>query len=133
MFFVIVGIVIIFISFIIALFSLIREQGGREESYPVPESKVVSGNEPQPIAEQEDVSAVEPVMMAADSDEQDLQQDGVAGAAAGSGGPFPWEVDEGGKLADNSLRGETTDMVSGGQGREMSGEISVRDLQRKMD
>lgn len=132
MFFVIVGIVILFVSFIIALFSLVREQDGREESYLAPAGKDKSDSEP--AAEQE-VLALEPVL--AESDENHAQQqEGAAGAVSERVEPFPWEVDDG-DIDDSGQTVESTNEIidkAGGQGRGiLSGEISVKDLRKKMD
>ncbi|MDO8486824.1 MAG: hypothetical protein Q7S45_00810 [Candidatus Curtissbacteria bacterium] len=130
MFFVIVGVVILFASFIIALFSLVREQDEREESYLVPISQDTPESE---AAEQEVLLAGEPVL--AGSENQDAEQDD-AEAVIGSVGPFPWEVGGYDDLGSTESSPEEiiNEVAGGGQGREiLSGEISVRDLRRKMD
>ncbi len=131
MFFVIVGIVILFASLLIALFSLVRELDRWEEPYLAPSSKDISAGEP--FVEQ-GALADEPVP--AYDENQDEQQAGLEATTAGTLEPFPWEMsgqDDLGLM--ESARDEMLDEAGGGQGHGiLSGEISVRDLQqRKID
>lgn len=105
MFFVLIGIVILFISFVIALFSLTREQNEQEEPL-LPMGIREEGLRDNTPAEQE-VQMNEPVL--ADLDNQDV----VGRVDAWE--PFPWE-----------------EVKIGGGGRAtLSGEISLSALRQK--
>lgn len=132
MFFVLIGIIILFVSFAIALFSLIREQEERGElSSPASASE---GNAAGSAPAGQDVPSG-PVL--ASGDNQDgLQQ--VANPAVSTSGEetFPWEVEaEDVSLAESLHNKAIINEVaigSEGQGREMSGGFSVSDLRRKI-
>ncbi|GEM_PF-5951498 len=108
MFFVLIGIVILFVSFIIALFSLIREQNEREEpSYPTGASEDQGGS----VLVRQDVQS-EPVF--ANGDNQDVSQQAST---------------EGSFSTDEEIINE---VAIGIQGRAvLSGEISISALRQK--
>lgn len=137
MFFVIVGIVILFASFIIAVFSLVREQDGREEPYSASGGDASGSSQAPPAQQQEVLLADEPVLAESYEGQDTQQQEGAVDEVSGNAEPFPWEVDDG-EIGDLSQAAESAneilDDVDGSQGRGiLSGEISVRDLQRKAD
>lgn len=136
MFFVTVGIVILFVSFIIAVFSLVREQDGREEPYLGAGGDAPGSSQPTPVQQQEVLLAGEPILAESDEGQDVQQQEGVVEALSASVEPFPWEVDDG-EIGDLGQAVESANEILDevdGQGRAvLSGEISVRDLQRKAD